>query len=61
MALAVALTLLLTGTIAGVSPAWAVDYPSWDDVAAVRNDEAATKAEVARIESLLAGLQAEAA
>ena len=37
------------------------DYPSWNDVAAVRNDEAAAQNAIARIEGLLAGLQSEAA
>lgn len=41
--------------------AWAEDYPTWNDVAAVRNDEAAAQAAISRIEGLLAGLQTEAA
>ena len=42
------------------APAYAEDYPTWNDVAAVRNDEAATAAAVRQIEGMLAGLQAEA-
>ena len=48
------------GVIAGTSTAaWADDYPSWTDVANARNNEAAAKAQIAQIQSLLAGLQAE--
>jgi len=53
---------LVAGSLAG-SPsqtAWAADYPSWDDVASVRNDEAATQAKIAQIQGLLAGLKKEA-
>ena len=39
----------------------AVDYPTWEEVEAARNNEAATAATVANISSLLDGLQAEAA
>ena len=49
---------LVAGT---VSPANAVDYPSWDEVEAARNNEAATAAIVAEISGLLDGLQDEAA
>ena len=56
------LATLVAGTIIGSAtpPAWAKDYPTWGDVAAVRNDEAATQAKIAEIEGLLAGLKAEA-
>jgi murein DD-endopeptidase MepM/ murein hydrolase activator NlpD len=58
--IAAGVTLALAVTAGMVSaPAWADDYPSWDDVSAARNDEAATAAEVQRIEGLIAGLQAE--
>jgi hypothetical protein len=57
--LAAALSVVLCATL--VTPAAAVDYPSWDDVEAARGDEAATAAAVAQIDSLLDGLQAEAA
>jgi murein DD-endopeptidase MepM/ murein hydrolase activator NlpD len=48
------------GIVAGSSAAWAVDYPSWTDVANARNNEAATKAAVDQIQGLLAELKAEA-
>lgn len=58
-ALALAATLV-AGTIMGaIPPAWAKDYPTWDDVAAVRNDEAATQNQIAAIEALLGQLQSE--
>ncbi|NYF10575.1 hypothetical protein HDC94_001731 [Leifsonia sp. AK011] len=49
---------LVAGSVASAS---AVDYPTWDEVEAARNNEAATAATVANISSLLDGLQAEAA
>lgn len=58
-ALAAALSVVLCVTL--VTPAAAVDYPSWDDVEAARGSEAATASTVAQIETLLDGLQAEAA
>jgi len=53
--------LLVGGTLLG-SPvaANADDYPTWDDVAAVRGDEAATQQKIAELESLIGGLQANA-
>jgi murein DD-endopeptidase MepM/ murein hydrolase activator NlpD len=54
------LATLVTGTIVASAPAYATDYPTWSDVAAVRNDEAATANQIAAIEAMLAGLQAEA-
>jgi murein DD-endopeptidase MepM/ murein hydrolase activator NlpD len=58
VAMGAALVLAVTlGTVG--APAWADDYPSWDDVSAARDNEAATAAEVSRIEGLLAGLQAD--
>ena len=52
------LSMVLTGTIATQSydTAWAKDYPSWADVMAARNNLAAKKVEVARLQSLLAQL-----
>lgn len=63
VAITAALATLVAGTILGFThdPAWAIDYPTWSDVAEVRNDEAATKAKIAQIEGMLAGLKAEAA
>jgi len=61
MAAAVVVGLLASGgIIAGTTAAWAVDYPSWNDVANARNNEAATKAAVDQIQGLLAALKAEA-
>lgn len=59
VALTVAVGIAIAGTTIA-APAYAVDYPSWDDVAAARNDEAATAAAVAQIQSLIGALQAEA-
>ena len=57
--LAAALSVVLSATL--VTPAAAVDYPSWDDVEAARGNAAATATTISQIESLLDGLQAEAA
>jgi len=61
-AIAAILALVLTGAVVASTPqsAWAVDYPSWDDVAAVRNDQARTEALVKQIEADLIRLEAEA-
>jgi murein DD-endopeptidase MepM/ murein hydrolase activator NlpD len=40
-------------------PAYATTYPTWADVVAARNSEAATKAEVAQIQSDLASLNSQ--
>lgn len=58
-ALAAALVVVLSATV--VTPAAAADYPSWSDVEAARGNQAATAATVSQIESLLDGLQAQAA
>jgi cell wall-associated NlpC family hydrolase len=55
----VSASLLLTLGIA--SPAFADDYPSWDDVQNARQNEAATAAEVDKIEGYLVSLEAKAA
>lgn len=56
-----ALAFLVSGSIiATPNSASAVDWPTWADVAAARNNETATAAAVAHIESLLGGLRAEA-
>jgi murein DD-endopeptidase MepM/ murein hydrolase activator NlpD len=47
-------SLLVAGSTA---PAFADEYPSWQDVQAARASEAATAAEVTRIEHLIADLQ----
>lgn len=43
------------------SPAYAVDYPSWDDVQNAKANESAKNAQVANIQSLIANLQTEVA
>lgn len=50
--------MFATAGVVAAPAAWATDYPSWTDVLAARNNEAAKKAEVARVESMLAGLEA---
>ncbi len=47
-------------TLGVVGPASADNYPTWDQVLAAQQDEAATKAEIATIETVLAGLQSQA-
>lgn len=42
-----------------VSPAFAADYPSWDDVVAAKASESAKATEIARIKKLIAGLEAD--
>lgn len=46
-------------TSSAVSPAWAADYPSWNDVVQARKSVTASAAKVAEIKELLRGLQAE--
>ena len=59
-----ALVLVLAATLTlGVAaePAWADDYPTWAEVQAAKNNEAAKKAQIAKIEALVDGLDTEAA
>lgn len=59
---AIALVFATTLTVGvATQPAWAVDYPSWEDVQAAKTSEAAKKAEIAKIEALINGLETEAA
>ncbi len=53
-------SVLTTGSILGQSgtPAFAADYPSWEEVQAARQSRDATQAEVTRVQGLLSGLQA---
>ncbi|WDM44554.1 M23 family metallopeptidase [Microbacterium luteolum] len=44
------------GVSSGVSAAYAASYPSWEDVQAAKQNEAAAAAEVARIEGLIQAL-----
>jgi peptidoglycan DL-endopeptidase CwlO len=59
-ALIIVLAATLTVNLA-VDPAWADDYPSWSDVEAAKANEATKKAEIAKIEALISGLENEAA
>ena len=60
---AIALTLVVAAASVGfvAAPAWAVDYPSWDDVQNAKKDEASKAAEVTRIEGLIADSEAQVA
>ncbi|WP_396599153.1 peptidoglycan DD-metalloendopeptidase family protein [Frigoribacterium sp. R86507] len=54
------LTLVVSGTVLGASPAQAASYPSWDDVQAARSSESAKASEVSRIQGLLDQLASDA-
>jgi murein DD-endopeptidase MepM/ murein hydrolase activator NlpD len=59
-ALALAASLLAVDVLRGEgTPAYAVDYPSWEDVLAARGSEEAKAAEVSNIRSLIDTAQAE--
>ena len=51
-------TMFAAGGVIAAPAAWATDYPSWNDVLKARTNETAKKAEVARVQSMLAGLEA---
>ncbi|WEO76912.1 peptidoglycan DD-metalloendopeptidase family protein [Cryobacterium sp. SO2] len=53
-----ALTLAVT-LASPISPAMAVDYPSWDDLQNAKSNTAAAANQVTEIQNLIAGLQAE--
>lgn len=57
----IALALVLTGTLVSTQSALAASYPSWGDVQAAQASAAAKSAEISRLESVLAQLQASAA
>lgn len=59
LAIIAVLSAFVTASIAW-TPAYAADYPTWDEVNAARNDEAQAKDLVAQIEAALVGLKAEA-
>jgi murein DD-endopeptidase MepM/ murein hydrolase activator NlpD len=61
VALTVALTLAVVGTVVSTDTqkAFAVDYPSWNDVIAARGSEIATLKEISRIQALIESLRAE--
>ena len=56
----IAIGVAIAGTTLAAAPAYADDYPTWDEVAAARHTEAATAAAVDRINALIGALQAEA-
>ncbi|PJJ65590.1 M23 family metallopeptidase [Compostimonas suwonensis] len=55
VAMVAVLGIALTGAIA--QPSFAADYPSWDDVQAAKNNQAAGEAAVANIKNLIGQLQ----
>jgi murein DD-endopeptidase MepM/ murein hydrolase activator NlpD len=55
-----AAALAVAAVVSSVSaPAWAVDYPSWEDVQAAKGNEQAKQAEISRIEGLIADAAAQ--
>ncbi|PPF80559.1 peptidase M23 [Subtercola sp. Z020] len=50
---------LVLGDALAPEAARAVDYPSWEDVLAARSNEASKQGEIARIQNLISGLEAE--
>ena len=55
-----AIALLATGSIAVTDePAYAVDYPSWNDVLEARRDVASAQAQVRQIQAAIAAISAE--
>lgn len=59
VAIALALTLGVAPTLEA-SPAWAVEYPTWDELASARQSEASAQSAISQIRALLASLQAAA-
>ena len=49
------------GVVAGVTPAWAVKYPSWDDVQKAKKNQATAAAQVSSIKKLISDLEAQVA
>jgi cell wall-associated NlpC family hydrolase len=60
-ALVVALVTGVVVSTGAVSVAHAVEYPTWDDVQNAKQNEASTNAEITRIETIINGLETEAA
>ena len=55
-----AVALLVTGSIAATEkPAYAVDYPSWNDVVEARRDVATAQAQIKQIREAIAAITAE--
>ncbi|MBA4248694.1 MAG: hypothetical protein C0444_10445 [Microbacterium sp.] len=60
IAAAAAVALLVTGSVAATErPAYAVDYPSWNDVVEARRDVAAAQAKIKEIKAAIASITAE--
>lgn len=60
IAAAAAVALLVTGSIAATEkPAYATDYPSWNDVLEARRDVAAAQAQIKQIREAIAAITAE--
>lgn len=57
---AIALALVLTGSLVSAQSALAVSYPSWDDVQAAQASSTAKAAEISRLQSVLSQLQSAA-
>ena len=55
-----ALALLVTGSVVATErPAYAVDYPSWNDVLEARRDVASAQAQIRQIQAAIAAITAE--
>ncbi len=55
-----AIALLVTGSIAvAEKPAFAIDYPSWNDVVEARRDVASAQAQIKQIQAAIAAITAE--
>jgi hypothetical protein len=63
IAILVVVGVVAVGSIAMQTPgtAWAKDYPSWSDVQRAKNNEAAKKVEISRLEALIKQNEDEAA
>lgn len=60
IAAAAAVALLVTGSVAATErPAYAVDYPSWNDVVEARRNVAAAQAKITEIKAAIASITAE--
>ncbi|MFC9558233.1 hypothetical protein [Agromyces sp. NPDC056965] len=58
---AVAAAVIVAALVVPVAPAFGEDYPSWDEVAAAKQDVATREAEATRISGLVASLETTAA
>jgi murein DD-endopeptidase MepM/ murein hydrolase activator NlpD len=55
------LAVLIAGTIAAPTAAYAASYPSWDDVLNARNSQKAVAAQVEQLKAIVANLEAQVA